>query len=511
MIWICCKGDHGPLLSSLRAALPFPHRPVEVSAVTPGTRTIADPTGIRPLYAWSGSDLAVVSRFLAPCVVAMRSVGTAPAADQTTIEDLVTFGTPLGRGTMVEGVQRLHPGEIAVLRAGAVDIEPPELQPIPSPPRDDEAAWIDAYLERLWEVLQRGLDDDDTPEALDRVGCALSGGLDSRTLATMLSRERVPFTAVTFGRPLSAEWRRAGEVASHLGVPHLRTPLPADGPLAQLDLIADITGGTGSLAYAPGTPTHELAARHVDVLISGASGDALFGDLPGPQPESTGMQHYLPPMPPLRVDRRALAIPWAPSVERRIEQARLPHIAGEGPQSRALRYLLRWRQATTIADGVRLRDAVTRVITPFLEPEVVALARDLPPRLRTHRTLQRHALRKLDWYLADLPLVPSPPWERLDWYRRAGGFARGRVDHLLRNLWLRGTPDREAIFDVHTAFRLHPQWLAQGDKLCADPPPGVDPEGLRTLWTRHRMGRDNLGRLFGRLLVAQRFLERWVQ
>ncbi len=497
-------------MAVVRTALPEPHRPVPVRSVDPGMRVTADPTGIRPLYAWSGDGVTVVSRFLAPCVVALRHAGGTPAPDQTTIEDLVTFGTPLARHTLVRDVLRLHPGETAVLGAGALQIEPAEVSDIETPPRDDEGAWIDAYLARLKAAGRAGLVPREGEDEELRVGCALSGGLDSRTLLTTLVRDGVPATAVTFGRPLSRDWRRASEVAEHLGVPHLRTALPAVGPLEQLDLIADVTGGTGSLAYAPGTPTHELASRHVDVLVSGASGDALFGPLPGPRPGRSVMQHYLPPMPALREDRRALAIPWAPTVEKRLEDARLPPIPGEGPDARALRYLLRWRQATTIADGVRLRESTTRVVTPFLEPEVVALARRLPPRLRQHRRLQRRALRRLDWYLADLPLVPSPPWEQLAWYRRAGGFVQGRVDHLLRNLWLRGTPDREAAFDVHTAFRLHPRWLALGDELVGDPPPGIDGDGLRRLWTRHRLGRDNLGRLLGRLLVARRFLERWV-
>jgi len=506
-------GVEGPL-EAAREALPSPHRPVVVRAAPPGTRIVADPTGIRPLYGWSGGTVSVVSRFLAPVLAVMRSQGAEPHADRVTVEDLVTFGTPLGRRTLVQGAQRLHPGETAVLGAGTLRIDPPEPVEFEAPPRQDEAAWIDAYLERLEAALVAGLADRDGEEGDDegeeRIGAALSGGLDSRTLTALLTRQRVPFTAITFGRPLSAEWRRAGDVASHLGIPHLRTPLPPEGPMDQLDLIADVTGGTGSLAYAPGTPTHELASRHVDALVSGASGDALFGDLPGPQPERVGVAHYLPPMPALREDRRALAIPEAPLAERRLEEARLHHIAGEGPNARALRYLLRWRQATIIADGVRLRDALTRVVVPFLQPEVVALAKRLPHNLRRHRNLQRHALRRLDPVLAELPLVPAPPWERLAWYRRAGGFVRGRADHLLRNLWLRGTPDREAAFDVHTALRLLPRWIAAAEALVQDPPPGVDGEGLQTLWKRHRWGRDNLGLLFGRLLVVRRFLERWV-
>jgi hypothetical protein len=161
-----------------------------------------------------------------------------------------------------------------------------------------------------------------------------------------------------------------------------------------------------------------------------------------------------------------------------------------------------------IADGLRLRQIHTPVIAPFLDPRVQALALALPPELREGRSLQRAALERIAPDLAALPLVPdrrSPPamW-------RATRYLRGRADHLARNLWLRGTPDRGAQFDIHTALRARPAWRAAMHHLCSTPPPGVDGDGLRRLWQRHRRGRDNLGLLFGRLLVLGRFVERWL-
>ncbi|MDP7110410.1 MAG: hypothetical protein QGH45_00530, partial [Myxococcota bacterium] len=270
--------------------------------------------------------------------------------------------------------------------------------------------------------------------------------------------------------------------------------------------IAGATGGTGNLALLGGASTHRTAAGHIDRLVSGASGDALFGPLPpAARADGGGLRAALPA---LRGDRRRLLLPDAPSVDERLAEAQaIPLAAGAGDGQR-LAQQLRWRQSRVIADGLRLRQRHTPVIAPFLDPELQALALALPPPLRDGRTLQRAALERVAPDLAVLPLVPDRSSRPAIW--RATRYLWGRADHLARNLWLRGTPDRSAQFDIQTALRVRPAWRAAMHHLCATPPPGIDGNGLSRLWRRHRRGRDNLGVLFGRLLVLGRFVERWL-
>jgi len=397
----------------------------------------------------------------------------------------------------VDGVARLHPGESYVVDDRGVTFLP--APPLPSRSDldpDDADGWIDAYLSALRRALTPAVD------AGGELGCSLSGGLDSRTLLALLCSMGAAPIAVTFGDPDHPDRVAAARVAGAAGVRHLCSDLPRGGPLEHLDEIADGTGGTGNLALLAGVSAHREVAGRVGRLVSGASGDALFGPLP---PDPDGLAAALPA---LRDDRRRLLLPDAAPVTDRLAEARAIPLAGVRGDGARLAPLLRWRQARVIADGLRLRQRHTPVTAAFLDPAVQALALALPAPLREGRRLQREALARLAPDLAALPLVPAhdPPPPA----HRAARYLRGRADHLARNLWLRGTPDRGAQFDVQTALRIHSRWRAAMDHLCAHPPLGVDPDGLRRLWRRHRRGRDNLGLLFGRLLVLGRFVERWL-
>jgi asparagine synthetase B (glutamine-hydrolysing) len=461
----------------------------------------ADPRGIESLFLGMVAGKPAAAADLPTVLTALRAAGQIPRLDEIALADAVTFGTPLGRRTLVQGVRRLHPGERFTTANGATTIQP--AGPLPSPAANDVNdldGWSDVYLAALRQALGPAL------ESRNGLGCALSGGLDSRTLIALLRSMDARPIAVTFGRPEHPDRLVAGTIAARAGFQHLCCDLPADGPLDHLDEIARLTGGTGNLALLAGISTHRTAADRVDRLVSGASGDALFGPLPpAADDDPDGLRAALPR---LRDDRRRLLLPDAPAVEERLEEAREIPLAAAGRDARRLAQQLRWRQARVTADGLRLRQAHTPVTAPFLDPQVVGLALILPPRLRKDRALQRAALARIAPDLAALPLVPDRPSPAALW--RATRYLRGRADHLARNLWLRGTPDRGAQFDIQTALRTRPAWRAAMHHLCATPPPGIDGDGLRSLWRRHRRGRDNLGLLFGRLLVLGRFVECWL-
>ena len=467
--------------------------------VTPGRVELeADPTGIRPLLDCTvGDDCASASSWTG-LLGWMRERGASIQLDPTALSDLITFGTPLGRRTLIRGVQRLHPGERLAHRAGGFTIRAARPLVVPDLDPADEQAWVDAYVGALRGVVARAL----VPGA--RLGCTLSGGLDSRTLAALLAQLGAAPLAITFGQPGMPDVAGARSVAKQLGLEHLVSPLPEHGPLPYLDEVADVTGGCGSLAHVPGLPSHAEVAGRVDRLVSGASGDALLGEPSGDVGGERWLRHLLSP---LRETRRRALLPAASPVNQRLEEARLEGPAHEDPTRRWLRHALRWRQATVIADGVRLRLEHTDVLTPYLEHGVRELALALPAPLRRGRRLQHLALYKLDPALAALPLVP-PAHPPLMW--RTARYLQGRTDHLLRHLWLRGTPERGVAFDIHTALRRQPAWRRAMSRLCEAPPPTVDPAALRRLWRRHLGGRDNHGVLLGRLLVVRRFVDRWV-
>jgi len=456
----------------------------------------ADPRGLEPTYHWTSDRGVRVASSVADLIEIQRAQGVRPTLDEVALGDTVTFGTPLGRRTLVRGIARLHPGE--ALTPGG-EPRPPVWPRRPPLDPADRSSWIGAYLDALRGTL------DDRIDRRDVLGCTLSGGLDSRTLLALLRDRGCAPLAVTFGPPGHPDREVAAAVAEEAGVEHLVSEIPPDGPLPHLDEVARMTAGTGNLALLAGVCSHAEVEGRIDLLVSGASGDALFGPLPPAVPgDPQGLRATLSP---LREDRRRALLADAPTVDDRLEEARaLPCPAADGDAAKLV-HLLRWRQATVIADGVRLRARHTPVVAPFLGAGCRALAMGLPADLREGRTLQRLALERLAPDLAALPRVPAPPARPAF---RAARYLRGRADHLARNLWLRGTPDRAALFDIQSALRKRPAWREAVEGLCAAPPPGIEAGGLERLWRRHLHGRDNLGLLFGRLLVIQRFVERYL-
>ncbi len=364
--------------------------------------------------------------------------GPGRTLDPGGVSDLLAFGYLAGRRTLLRGVERR--------------LEPWTLPP-PSPhPRELDPG---AREDRLWELLVAAVGS--ACEGHPRPRAALSGGLDSRAVSAALSAWGGGGSAGTFGDPDCADLPVAEVCAARLGLAHEVSLLSPDVALRHEERVWRATGGTGGPASAPGAATDGAWAERCDVLLSGASGDVVWGASrrPGPSPERRLRKLGVRFVPPTWDDEAPSPPPWTSE-----------------PGARAWRNL--WtRQAGGTWNGVLPRLPFTPVVPVLWSAPLLAFCLALEDDDRRERALVRRALERHAPAVATsaLPLAPRGPVHDLDRAVRGAAWAAELDD------WLRRT-DFEAV--------------------------GLSRRGVRRLVRKIRAGRDRSA-----TLSRVRALSRW--
>jgi asparagine synthase (glutamine-hydrolysing) len=369
------------------------------------TWLVRDAFGIKPLYVRDeGDTLAFASE---PRALAALATQPAAVADQ-----LLALNYSVEQATAFEGVNRVYPGARMLVRGPpAADDGPPVNQPIPhfNPTAGDEAALLarlDAVLEDSVKVHQRS----DVP-----YGLFLSGGIDSATIATLMSRlnER-PVVAFTcgFDAPEARDERGAAErVAKALNLDWRETTFgEADFWRLAPQVAWALDDPTADYATLPTFKLAEAARKDLTVVLSGEGGDEMFG----------GYGRY----------RRALRPKWlggrpaAPQVD-------APFLPDGGAEA-----LLCWHEEAATTYPPRTLSALQRsqwndIVTwlpndlllkldrclmanglegrtPFLDKEVAGFAFNLPDRMKVRGKYGKWLLRK--WLERHCPA--ADPWGR---------------------------------------------------------------------------------------------------
>jgi asparagine synthase (glutamine-hydrolysing) len=354
---------------------------------------VRDRFGVKPLYLARHAG----ALWFASEIRALLEAGVPRDVRRDVLAHSVERGWANGRRTPVTAVERLPPGTLV-----EVDLETLEerestwydpLDSVGDPPGGDlEAALRGSVHRRLMA---------DVP-----LGTMCSGGLDS-SLITALAAERGTvhaFNARIADQPEWDEGRWAAEAARHVGVELHTVELTAREWRAGLvDVVRHVEY---PLTHESSVPMAEIArlahGRGIKVLLSGEGADELFGGY-------SWLHHHAfadfaarrnPPAAAARAALRALqrrgllagrAIPDpipGPSAEvnalerDRHERALAAYAHHRGPRraleaglaadlSNYLPHLLNRQDKTTMMHSVETR-------VPFLDPEVVALALNMP-------------------------------------------------------------------------------------------------------------------------------------
>jgi Asparagine synthase (glutamine-hydrolyzing) len=235
-----------------------------------GVRVEADALGIFPLYYWQQGDILLVgsSPELFRCHPAFER-----AVDPHGVAALLLTSGLVGGRTLWRGVRRLGPDHLLVRPPGgsAREIAPPPLHPVDVPKN------VDALVEHIASLhlsaLQAGLKTSQQP------GLLLSGGLDSRLLAGLVSDAGIRPDCLTFGRAHDLDAHCATLVARELQLPQTIWDVsPDDYSRFALSSVTweQLSGGLYALPMGWNTSVRPPGVT-MDRMVCGLTLDAVIG------------------------------------------------------------------------------------------------------------------------------------------------------------------------------------------------------------------------------------------
>jgi asparagine synthase (glutamine-hydrolysing) len=482
-----------------------------------------DRFGKKPLYYWHDAARLVFGSEI-------KTVLAHPAVPgrlrEAAIPDYLTFGYVPSPDTFYEGVRSVPPGHVLVADAGS----PPRVEPyweleLPATKLDvslDDAA--DLVRDALRTAVRRRLVAD-VP-----LGAFLSGGIDSSAVVALMAEAgRVATFTIGFEDDAGFDERPyARAVAHHYDTEHTEFVVRPDATELIERLVWHHDQPFGDSSALPTYLLAELTGRHVTVALSGDGGDELFAGYERLAAARALVRYQAVPRPARAAVRRAAqaAAPLARGTgtaakvrralvrsDRHPAEALLAWISYVPEESRAgligttqspgIDAYRRLWDRTAGADPLdRLLDLNIRtyllddllpkidrmsmahgleVRSPFLDPELAALAFRLPPRLR----LRGFALKRvLKAAVADL----LPP-ELLDRPKRGFGIPLDR--------WFR---DDLAGLVAST--------LGAGDSRVGE---HVSRDAVKAMIAAHNAGRASHGHALWTLLTLELFLRERAQ
>jgi asparagine synthase (glutamine-hydrolysing) len=232
-----------------------------------------DPFGNKPLYiAQVAGGIAFASEAQALLEAGLVRRAVRPAAR----EELLQLQFTTGADTIFEGIQRVLPGETITCADGHIlDRRRISWLPEGGPENIDEdtaLARLDRALEESVDLHQRS----DVP-----YGMFLSGGIDSATLITLMSRlNSEPVRAYTagFDAPGAADEREhAAAVAKAVGARHESIEVTEAMVWEHLpEIVACMDDPAADYAIIPTWFLARRAHQDVKVVLTGEGGDEIF-------------------------------------------------------------------------------------------------------------------------------------------------------------------------------------------------------------------------------------------
>jgi asparagine synthase (glutamine-hydrolysing) len=231
---------------------------------------VRDHLGIKPLYYSFKKNFIV---FGSELKAVLRSGLVDRELDFNALSEFLSWEYIPGRSTLIKSIRKLEPGEMI-----EIDLQQPVLSPkpywdIPEPdpdisrlsPRD----WEDLIDQQIKASVKRQLISD-VP-----LGAFLSGGVDSSLIVSAMGNAET--FSIGFDDPTYNELKWARKVADHLKLNHKDEIIKPDIVELFSHLMHFLDDPIGDFSIFPTYLVSKLARRHVTVALSGDGGDELFG------------------------------------------------------------------------------------------------------------------------------------------------------------------------------------------------------------------------------------------
>jgi len=467
-----------------------------------GLALVTDRFGHHPLYITPFQDGFAFS----PEVQALTGLpGFDNSLDDLSIRQLLEHGHVFDHRSLYSSVELLPAGTVTTLTPRGARhrsyycFDPPRMDPDLGPGDLGEA--IESAVS---STLQR-------TGSNDVIGCMLSGGLDSRTIAVEAVNLGLRPVAITFGTADSADVQLATRIAQILDLHHLVFKLD---PLSVADSIQEavlVTGGTTGVAHLTGHASNRLLAAEVDVVLSGMCGDGIMGKVPPDLPSVPQKAiHALPPEASILMPedfRSTSQQTYGQSLA--VDTAAYPDGTPHTIISTFEAMRCRWRRFTL--SGVVSRRIDTSVRMPFFDQQLLEKAFSLSPERRRYQAAYVESFKRKH------PECAAVPWERTGRPVARGArqpplparLARGlrsRISGLLK----KGPGNKIGHFDYAAELRqpgplrdMVVDLLTDG---TASERPWLQAKGIQTLLKGHFKGQANHLHPLSRALTLELFL-----
>ncbi|WP_347261670.1 asparagine synthase C-terminal domain-containing protein [Rudaea sp.] len=227
------------------------------------------------LYAFQHGDtlfLASDLRLLAALDACTREI------DPVAVYHYLNFGCFPAPTTVVRGIHRVEPGTRLLWERGKLAFERYFIPEYP----EDVAGADDALAAALRERIVASVHDY-RPNEADAWGCFLSGGTDSSSIVTILSRQsggRVRAFSIGFDEEGYDELGYAGIAAAACGAESITARVGRAQAIALVErVVAAYDQPFGNASAVPTLACADLAAEHggTRTMVAGDGGDEIFG------------------------------------------------------------------------------------------------------------------------------------------------------------------------------------------------------------------------------------------
>lgn len=373
---------------------------------------VTDRFGLRPVYYRRAPDgFAFGSRIES----VLRLSRQPPALDDRGVASLLASGHHFGSATLFEGVHAVGPAMHLVVSHKE---HKPFTYWLPSY-RADPAVRASELADRLANAIRR-------QSTGKRVGLLLSGGLDSRVIASVASDAGARPCAFSYGRPDSMDVVYAGVVSRRLGLRHETLPFEPAEWWRKLTLAAWRAEGEAGIHHFRTIQSHGKLAEHCDTLLTGLSGDMIMGsfvrrDMLTPRPRSELIARALQVASDEDgADLASLLEPDVLALARASLRKHVEEDLRDAPRAPAADLLDAWnlrnRQRRFIAVGFATDRYRFRDRSPFYDYDLFDLVTRISPRRRFAEGLYLRALcelmphlRDVPWQKTGRPIAPAPP------------------------------------------------------------------------------------------------------
>jgi asparagine synthase (glutamine-hydrolysing) len=243
-----------------------------------------DHIGIKPLY-YSYNTKRLIFGSEIKAVLASEDVEK--ELDIDALAEFISWEYVPGKSTLFKSIKKLEPGELIEIDINNPSCNPKPYWDIPVPNGANKllspADWEERVDYQIKKSARMQLVSD-VP-----LGAFLSGGVDSSLIVAAMGNAET--FSIGFDDPSYNELKWARKVADHLGVNHKDEIIKPDVLNLFQHLMHFMDDPIGDFSIFPTYLVSRLARRHVTVALSGDGGDELFGGYETYLAESKAIQY----------------------------------------------------------------------------------------------------------------------------------------------------------------------------------------------------------------------------